>query len=113
MGRERTPKTPEATPPPDDQQVNILLVDDRPENLVALASVLAELGQNLVCAGSGRDALKHLLDKDFAVILLDVQMPIMDGFETAALIRARARSQYTPIVFLTAINKTDEAVTRG
>jgi len=95
------------------EQVNILLVDDRPENLVALESVLEELGQNLVRAHSGREALKHLLDTDFAVILLDVQMPGMDGFETATLIRARERSQHTPIIFLTAINKTDTHVSRG
>jgi signal transduction histidine kinase/DNA-binding response OmpR family regulator len=94
-------------------RVNVLLVDDRPENLVALESVLADLGQNLVMAHSGREALKHLLDDDFAVILLDVQMPEMDGFETASLIRSRPRSQHTPIVFLTAINKSDNHVSRG
>jgi signal transduction histidine kinase/DNA-binding response OmpR family regulator len=94
-------------------KVNILLVDDRPENLVALESVLYDLDQNLVRATSGREALKHLLERDFAVILLDVQMPDMDGFETAGLIRARERTQHTPIVFLTAINKSDLHVTRG
>src|SRR5438067_12294005 len=94
-------------------RVNILLVDDRRENLVALASVLDELGQNLVTASSGREALKQLLQEDFAVILLDVQMPEMDGFETAALIRSRERSRHTPIGFLTAINKEDVHVTRG
>jgi signal transduction histidine kinase/DNA-binding response OmpR family regulator len=96
-----------------DQPVNILLVDDRQENLVALESVLSELGQNLVRAYSGREALKHLLHADFAVILLDVQMPEMDGFETASLIRARARSRHTPILFLTAINKDEDHVSRG
>src|SRR5689334_3828983 len=94
-------------------RVNILLVDDRRENLVALESVLDELGQNLITASSGREALKQLLQEDFAVILLDVQMPEMDGFETATLIRSRERSRYTPIVFLTAINKDDVHVTRG
>ncbi|HET6383530.1 MAG TPA: response regulator [Armatimonadota bacterium] len=94
-------------------KANILLVDDRVENLVALESVLEDLGQNLVTASSGREALKRLLEMDFAVILLDVQMPGMDGFETATLIRSRQRSRHTPIVFLTAINKTETHVTRG
>jgi len=80
-------------------QVNILLVDDRAQNLVALESVLAELGQNLVKATSGREALRCLLEDDYALILLDVQMPEMDGFETATLIRQRERSAHTPIVF--------------
>src|SRR5262245_19448691 len=96
-----------------DERVNILLVDDHPDNLVALEALLDDLGQNLVKAGSGTEALKHLLQEDFAVILLDVQMPEMDGFETAALIRARERSNHTPIVFLTAINKDEEHVARG
>jgi len=95
------------------QKVNILLVDDRPENLVALESVLDDLGQNLVMARSGRDALKHVLEEDFACILLDVQMPEMNGFETATLIRSRKRSQHTPILFLTAINKSENHVTTG
>ncbi|HMC65384.1 MAG TPA: response regulator, partial [Gemmataceae bacterium] len=82
--------------------VNILLVDDQPANLLALEVMLAELGQNLVTAQSGEEALKRLLDDDFAAILLDVQMPRMDGFETAALIRQRDRCRATPIIFLTA-----------
>jgi CheY-like chemotaxis protein len=96
-----------------DPRVNILLVDDRPENLVALEAVLSDLGQNLVKAGSGSEALKRLLHEDYAVILLDVQMPEMDGFETAALIRSRDRSRHTPLIFLTAINKSDTHVSRG
>jgi PAS domain S-box-containing protein len=96
-----------------DEKVSILLVDDRPENLVALEAVLSDLGQNLVRAGSGTEALKRLLNEDYAVILLDVQMPGMDGFETARLIRERERTRYTPIVFLTAINKSETHVTRG
>src|SRR5688572_5745514 len=92
---------------------NILLVDDRPENLVALESVLEDLDQNLIKASSGREALRRLLEDDYAVILLDVQMPEMDGFETAELIRSRPRSQRTPIIFLTAINKGETHVTRG
>jgi signal transduction histidine kinase len=92
---------------------NILAVDDHPENLVALEAILASLGQNLVKATSGMEALRCLLNQDFAVILLDVQMPGMDGFETATLIRQRSRSQYTPIIFLTAINRSDTHVARG
>ncbi len=82
--------------------VDILLVDDQPAGLLSLQAVLADLGQNLVLAASGREALRHLLDRDFAVILLDAQMPSMDGYETARMIRARERSRHTPILFLTA-----------
>ena len=70
-------------------KVHILLVDDHPENLLALEAILSDLGQPLVKSQSGREALRHLLDTDFAVILLDVHMPEMDGFETARLIRQR------------------------
>lgn len=93
--------------------VDILLVDDRLENLLALESVLSALGQNIVTARSGREALRKVLQHDFACILLDVQMPEMNGFETATLIRARERSQHTPILFLTAINKSDRHVNIG
>jgi two-component sensor histidine kinase/DNA-binding response OmpR family regulator len=94
-------------------KVNILLVDDRPENLIALESVLEGLGQNLVFAHSGMEALKCVLHQDFAVILLDVQMPDMDGFEAATLMRAREKSRHIPIIFLTAINKHDTHVFKG
>ena len=94
-------------------KANILLVDDRPESLLALEAVLAELGQNLVKADSGRQALRCVLEQDFAVILLDVHMPGMDGFETASLIRERERSKHTPIVFLTASDPSELAVFRG
>lgn len=97
----------------DQPKVNILLVDDHPENLVALEAVLEQLGQNMVTAKSGVEALKCLLNQDFAVILLDVQMPQMDGFETATLIRQRQRSQATPIIFLTAFNTSDDFVFKG
>ena len=83
-------------------KVNILIVDDTPDKLLALEAVLEELGQNVVRADSGREALRQLLDQEFAVILLDVNMPDMDGFETAALIRQRKRSEHTPIIFITA-----------
>src|SRR5688572_4605268 len=85
---------------PGEQKINILIVDDRPENLLALEGILAPLGQNLVRANSGREALKHLLSQEFALILLDVQMPGLDGFETAALIKQRERSRYIPIIFV-------------
>ena len=96
-----------------DDRVNILLVDDQPANLVALEAMLEDLGQNLVRAESGREALKRLLSDDFAVILLDVKMPEMDGFETAELIRQRDRSRHTPILFLTAADTTQTQAVRG
>ncbi len=96
-----------------DQQVNILLVDDHPENLMALEAILGDLGQNLVRANSGLEALRCLLVQEFAVILLDVQMPVIDGFETAALIRERDKLQHTPIIFLTAMDKSETNIFRG
>lgn len=101
-----------ASPPPDDR-VNILLVDDQPANLVALEAMLQGLGQNLIKAESGREALKWLLSHDCAVILLDVKMPEMDGFETAELIRQRDKSRHTPILFLTAGDNTQTQAVRG
>ncbi|MBW3670319.1 MAG: response regulator [Acidobacteria bacterium] len=92
---------------------SILIVDDQPKNLVAMEATLEGLADRIVTAGSGTDALKRILDEDFAVILLDVQMPGMDGFETAALIRQRERSKNTPIIFVTAFSRTDENVFRG
>ncbi|MGI9140632.1 MAG: ATP-binding response regulator [Gemmatimonadaceae bacterium] len=91
-------------------RVNILMVDDRPENLLALEAILEPLGENLVRANSGEQALRALLALDFAVILLDVQMPGMNGLETAQYIKARERSKSIPILFLTAINKEDSYV---
>jgi len=87
-------------------KVNILLVDDKPENLLALEAILGN-DENIVQATSGEEALRCLLHKDFAVILLDVQMPGMDGFETANLIRSRQRSRETPIIFLTAFSTSE------
>ncbi len=86
------------------EPVNILVVDDVPEKILAIEATLTDLGQNVVKASSGREALRCLLKDDFAVILLDVNMPEMDGFETAALIRERKRSEHTPIIFITAYN---------
>lgn len=93
--------------------VKILLVDDEPKNLVALEAVLAAPDRTLVHAQSGAEALKHLLHQDFAVILLDVHMPELDGFETAELIRGREQSRDTPIIFLTAANRSETFVSRG
>src|SRR5690242_3784330 len=91
-----------AVTPDEPQPVKILLVDDQPENLLSAEAVLEGLGEIIVKADSGREALRHLLDHDFAVIVLDIMMPEMDGFETAELIRQRQRSRHTPIIFLTA-----------
>jgi len=102
-----------APAPPLDDRVNILLVDDQPANLVALEAMLQGLGQNLIKAESGREALRWLLTHEFAVILLDVKMPEMDGFETAALIRERDKSRHTPILFLTAGDNTQTQAVRG
>src|SRR5262245_21389461 len=79
---------------------SILLVDDEPANLVALEAVLAPLGQRLVKAASGQEALRHVLREEFAAILLDVRMPVMDGFETAEIIRSRTATRSTPILFV-------------
>ncbi|MDX6676540.1 MAG: hypothetical protein QOE31_592 [Solirubrobacteraceae bacterium] len=95
------------------RQTAVLLVDDRQENLLALEAVLAPTGCRLVSARSGDEALRALLKDDFAVILLDVQMPGLDGFETAELIRARERSRSVPIIFVTAISKEPHNVFRG
>src|SRR5574338_212902 len=93
--------------------VRILLVDDQPANLVALKAILEGISPHIVMARSGREALKQLLLADFAVILLDVKMPDMDGFETATLIRARERSRDTPIIFLTAADRDAQMAVRG
>jgi signal transduction histidine kinase len=84
------------------EAVNILVVDDLPEKLLVYQTILERLGQNLVTARSGREALRYLLEREFAVILLDVNMPEMDGFETAAMIRSRRQTAHTPIIFVTA-----------
>jgi PAS domain S-box-containing protein len=93
-------------------KVKILLVDDTPENLVSLEAALDTLGEELVFAHSGREALRYLLEDNFAAILLDVKMPDMDGFETAELIRRRPRSRHVPILFLTGY-KNEEHLFRG
>jgi PAS domain S-box-containing protein len=92
---------------------NILLVDDREENLLALAAILEPLGHRLVSVASGEEALKALLRDDFACILLDVQMPGLDGFELATLIKQRERSQHIPIIFVTALSQDERQVYRA
>ena len=95
------------------EPVNILLVDDRAENLLALEAILEPLGQNLVRANSGPAALKCVLESEFATILLDVQMPGMNGFEVAEIIKSREKSRTIPIIFLSAISKEDAYVFKG
>ncbi|MGY0231200.1 response regulator [Longispora urticae] len=91
----------------------VLMVDDRRENLVALAAILQGLAVEPVTASSGEEALKRLLTDDFAVILLDAQMPGMDGFETASHIKQRERTRYVPIIFLTAVDRDSHLAFRG
>lgn len=98
---------------PAEKKVSILIVDDRPDKMLAYETILSDLNEDIVCARSGKEALRCLLKQDFAVILLDVNMPIMDGFETAALIRQRQRSETTPIIFISAVNDTENHVSRG
>jgi signal transduction histidine kinase len=95
------------------ERVNILLVDDQPARLLTYQSILSELGQNLVLAHSGRDALDKLMHNEFAVVLLDVSMPDMDGFETAEMIHAHPRFEKTPIIFVTGIHVSELDRLRG
>jgi CheY-like chemotaxis protein len=105
---------PEGGDQPPGQKVNILLVDDQPSNLLALEAVLDDPAYNLVKAHSGEEALRHLLLRhDFALILMDALMPGMDGFETAELIRQRERTRHLPIIFVTAIGRSEAHVARG
>src|SRR5204862_5327068 len=108
-GPTATPKASAAT----DVVADILIVDDRPENLLSLEAILDDPARRLVKARSGAEALKRVLAQDFAVILLDVQMPGMDGYETARLIRQRERSRHIPIIFVTAHERTEASLTRG
>jgi PAS domain S-box-containing protein len=101
-----------AREPIEEPRMKILLVDDTPENLVSLEAALSGLGEELVMAKSGKEALRHLLEDDYAAILLDVRMPDMDGFETAELIRSRPRSRQIPILFLTGY-RNEEHLFRG
>jgi signal transduction histidine kinase len=100
---------------PDPPTARVLLVDDKPQNLLALEAMLSNLHLEVVKAGSGEEALRYLLQDDFAVILLDVRMPVMDGLQTAGLIRGHERLRDTPIIFVTAsaLGSEDDLVTRG
>jgi PAS domain S-box-containing protein len=95
------------------ETASILLVDDYPANVLALAAALEPLGHRLVRAGSGEEALKHVLKQDFALIIMDVQMPGMDGFQTVATIKMRERSRHIPVIFLTAHKKESAHVFKG
>jgi PAS domain S-box-containing protein len=98
---------------PGEDPIEILLVDDAPDKLLALEAALSDLGQTIVKAESGPEALRLILRRDFAVILLDINMPGMDGFETASLIRQRKSSAHTPIIFVTSFSTGDIEVYRG
>src|SRR6266404_116824 len=95
------------------RSASILLVDDVPANLMAMEAVLQPLGQQIVCARSGQEALRALLEEEFAVILLDVTMPGMDGFETAQLIRDRNKTRGVPIIFITEMQGNEEFILRA
>jgi signal transduction histidine kinase len=99
--------------PPADAPGDILVVDDSPGNLVAIEAALGDFGSRVVSASSGAEALRFLLRQDFALILLDVQMPTMDGFQTARLIRERSRSRHTPIIFITAYQRNDDDILKA
>ena len=94
-------------------QAHILLVDDRLENLLVLEEVLKDIDCRILKAQSGQEALRQVLKHDLALVFLDVQMPGMDGFEVAELMRRKQRAQQVPIIFLTAINKEQQAVFKG
>jgi diguanylate cyclase len=104
---------PRWTNPSHPEVAKILMVDDRPEDLAALEALLAPLGHGLVTAQSGEEALSQLLRHEFALILLDVQMPGMDGFETAAHIKQRAKTCHVPIIFVTAFDADSQEALRG
>ncbi|HEV3119651.1 MAG TPA: response regulator, partial [Gemmataceae bacterium] len=95
------------------EKAKVLVVDDERRNLLAVSAILQDLDTDLLLAQSGHEALRCLLKEDFAVILMDVRMPGMDGFETAGLIRQRERSRHTPIIFLTAFEPTDLQLFKG
>src|SRR4051794_15231834 len=95
------------------QKINILLVDDSPDNLIALEAVLGDIAEHIITANSGEMALRYILEYEFAVILLDVQMHGMNGFETAELIKKREKSRHTPIIFISGLDITDLELFKG
>ena len=94
-------------------RANVLVADDRPANVLAIQHVLEPLAHNIVTASSGEEVFRSLLTTEFAVILLDVQMPIMDGFEIAAQIKRREKTRHIPIIFLTAVNQAPSDIWQG
>ena len=96
-----------------DDKASILLVDDRQANLTTLHAILEPLGERLVCAQSGTEALRQLLNREFALVLLDVQMPVIDGFQVASLIRQRPATAHLPIIFLTAVSREASQIFEG
>jgi signal transduction histidine kinase/DNA-binding response OmpR family regulator len=110
---DRRSAAPRTAAAPDAARANILIVDDRADKLLAFQAILEDLGQNIYTAPSGADALRQVLHRDFAVILLDVNMPGIDGLETAALIRKRTKSSHTPIIFITADFNDETHQARG
>lgn len=103
----------DGSPQSDATAAKILVVDDHPANVLAVEAILEPLGRPIVKASSGEEALRRVLDDDFAVILMDVQMPGLDGFATVSILRERERTRLTPVIFLTAINKSPQHVSRG
>jgi len=97
----------------DTDKISVLIVDDRKENLLAMEGCLEDFGLNLVTAMSGDEALERMLEEDFALVLLDVQMPGIDGFETASLMRGTERTKKVPIIFVTAISKENKHIFKG
>lgn len=95
------------------EEINILVVDDRPENLVVMDGILESRNYSVIKANSGSEALGLMLEKEFAVVLLDVQMPEMDGFETAEFMKKSDRTRNIPIIFVTAINYDNKSISRG
>src|SRR6478735_10643650 len=95
------------------EKVNILMVDDQPSKLLSYEVILSELGENLIKATSGREALEHLLKTDVAVVLMDVSMPEIDGFQLADMIRQHPRFQKTAIIFISAVHLSDSDRIRG
>src|SRR6202048_3901202 len=89
------------------EKVNILMVDDQPAKLLSYEAILSELGENLIKAASGKEALEHLLKTEIAVVLMDVSMPEIDGFELAEMIRQHPRFQKTAVIFVSAVHLTD------
>lgn len=113
MSPQAAPAREPAARAPGASRVKILVVDDRPDNLLAVETVLAELGQDLICTTSTFEALRCLLREDFALILLDVMMPEMNGFELARQVRALRRARHTPIIFLTAAGRSEDSLFKG